>query len=143
MLLPPLITIQNYGRRDAALGVSLTAAIYHVPWQKRCLINYVLLITLTPHTKAALRFQKILYVASEFLCNCDPPVLKRVPLGGGDTAQANGQKQNWNWAEDACEPPPRTRPVIHEYISVVQGRVEEEVSVGRLLLGSMCVGQKQ
>lgn len=91
-------------------------------WKNRCLINYALLIIFNP--QAALRFQKILYVASVCLCQCDPPVLKRVPIQtAGGAKESNGNGKNWNWAEEEPDDVP------HEYISVVQsGRAAGEVS---------------
>lgn len=82
-----------------------------------------------------MRFQKILYVASECLCECDPPVLKRVPVGtaNGTAKEANGI----NWAEAG-----ENAQVAHEYVSVVQSRVgevsggQEQWGMGRNATGS-------
>lgn len=62
-------------------------------------------------------------MASECLCECDPPVLKRVPVGtaNGTAKEANGI----NWAEAG-----ENAQVAHEYVSVVQSRVGE-VSGGK------------
>lgn len=78
-----------------------------------------------------MRFQKILYVASVCLCQCDPPVLKRVPIQTAEGGkESNGNGKSWNWAEAEGEP----ADVPHEYISVVQsGRAAGEVS-GRYLV---------
>lgn len=103
---------------------------------KLCSFNYIIVLPLNyyiinhPSPKAALRFQKILYVASECLCECDPPVLKRVAVangsgGGGkenSSSSSNGHgTTNWNWADPGAD----SSVVVHEYVSVVQSRADE------------------